>query len=60
VTVPVAAAGETVAVKVMLSPTVGAVGDAASVVVVDVRLVDAVIVSASALDVLAASVLEPP
>ena len=48
------------AVKVMLSPTVGAVGDAASVVVVDVRLVDAVIVSASALDVLAASVLEPP
>jgi len=54
VTVPVAAAGETVAVNVMLSPTVGVVGDAASVVVLDVRLVDAVIVSASALEVLAA------
>jgi hypothetical protein len=38
----------------MLSPAVGVVVDAASVVVVDARLVDGLIVSASALDVLAA------
>jgi hypothetical protein len=43
----------------MLSPTVGVVVDAASVVVVDGRLVDAVIVSASAVDGLAAYVVEP-
>jgi hypothetical protein len=43
----------------MLSPTVGAVGDAASVVVLDVRLEDAVIVSASVPE-LAVYVLDPP
>ncbi len=55
-----AAAGATVAVKVTLSPVVGVVVDAASVVVVAVRLDDGLIESVSASEVLAASVLDPP
>jgi hypothetical protein len=58
--VPVAAASETVAVNVMLAPTAGEVVDAASAVVVAVRLDEEVIVSVSASDVLAASVVDPP
>ena len=59
-TVPVAAAGATVAVKVTLSLVVGVVVDAASVVVVLARLDDGLIESVSASDVLAAYVVEPP
>jgi hypothetical protein len=59
VTVPVAAEGETVAVSVTFAPTVGVVVDAVSVVVVAV-LVAALTVTTTALDVLVASVVEPP
>jgi hypothetical protein len=44
----------------MLAPTAGEVVDAASAVVVAVRLDEEVIVSVSASDVLAASVVDPP
>ena len=54
---PVAAVGETVAVSVTLSPTVGEVFDELSVVVVDV--VDELTVMETALDVLVAYALEP-
>jgi hypothetical protein len=53
VTVPVAAEGETVAVRVTLSPVVGDVVDAARSIVVEVRLEDET-VSVTALDVLVA------
>jgi hypothetical protein len=57
--VPVAAEGETVAVKVTLAPTVGVVVDAASAVVVAV-LVTALTVIETTLEVLVASVVDPP
>jgi RecJ-like exonuclease len=59
VTVPVAVDGETVAVNVTLAPTVGVVVDEVSVVVVAV-LVAALTVTESALEVLVASVVDPP
>jgi hypothetical protein len=58
--VPVAAVGETVAVSVTLSPVVGEVVEASSVVVVDVRLDDELTVMLIALDVLVAYVVSPP
>jgi hypothetical protein len=58
-TFPVAAEGVTVAVKVTLSPVVGAVADASSAMVVDVRL-GAVTVMVTALETLAASFASPP
>jgi hypothetical protein len=60
VTVPVAADGLTVAVNVTLAPTDSEVLEAVSEVVVAVRLDDGVIVRVSGVDVLVASVEEPP
>jgi hypothetical protein len=54
--VPVAAEGETVAVSVTLAPTFGVVVDADSVVVVAAALT----VTETALEVLVASVVDPP
>ena len=59
VTVPVAAEGETVAVRVTLAPTVGVVVDAVRAVVVAV-LVAVLTVIVTALDVLVAKVVDPP
>ena len=57
VTVPVAAEGETVAVSVTLAPTVGAVFDTVSAVVVAVLVDDTVMLTG--LEVLAAKVVDP-
>jgi hypothetical protein len=59
VTVPVAVAGVTVAVRVKLSPVVGVALDDVSAVVVATRVGDASIVRVSGSDALAASLLEP-
>jgi hypothetical protein len=59
VTVPVAAEGETVAVRVTLAPATGVVVDAVSAVVVLVRLAE-LQVRTTALEVLVASVVDPP
>ncbi len=48
------------AVKVTLVPVVAVVADAASAVVVGVRLVDASTESVKGVEVLGASVVEPP
>jgi hypothetical protein len=52
--VPAAADGETVAVNVTLSPVLGEVVEASSVVVVDIRLDEELTVMLTALDVLVA------
>ena len=57
-TVPVAAVGETVAVKVRLEPTVMLV--LAAVSVTELAVSELVTVIETALDVLVAYVLEPP
>jgi hypothetical protein len=57
--VPVAAEGETVAVRVTLAPIAGVVVDTASAVVVAV-LVTALTVIERTLEVLVASVVDPP
>jgi hypothetical protein len=59
VTTPVAAAGATVAVRVKLAPAAGSVVEVAIVVVVAIRLGDALMVRTSGVDVLAASAKSP-
>lgn len=55
---PVAADGDTAAVRVRLAPATGVVVEAARVVAVEVRL-DAVTVTLTALEVLSAYVVDP-